>query len=190
MKRLVVVSGIAAMALVTLSFLAGPDPGFTGAPDEQNCTNSGCHTSFKLNPDSDGQLSVTGVPEVYTPGMQYSLTLSLMHPTAKTWGFQITAVDSKGDPIGKFVITDQKNTQIVEGGGPRENRSYVEHTEAGNAANKTGGNSWTFAWVAPDSNVGNASFYACANAANGDEKPIGDRIYTKSPSPVAVAKAP
>ncbi|MBI3950760.1 MAG: VCBS repeat-containing protein [Acidobacteria bacterium] len=64
----------------------------------------------------------------------------------------------------------------------------IEHTLPGTARGKTGGNTWTFDWVAPSTNVGDVGFYGAGNASNGNNANTGDKIYTKSPAPLVVAK--
>lgn len=61
--------------LVGLLFLAGEAgaranyTGYSGAPGRQTCANS-CHGN------SNGTVSVTGFPELYTPGTPYTITLT------------------------------------------------------------------------------------------------------------------
>lgn len=170
---------------------AGPQPGTTGVPAgrklpaEMTCTS--CHSSSPQNPDAAGHVELRGVPERYTPGTRYALTFALSHddPAVHGFGFQLTAV--RRDTLagaGELVATDEKTTQVLPGdlGG----RQYVEHTYTGIGAGKSGGQSWTFEWVAPAHDVGDVAFFAAANAANLDGSKEGDRIYSRSPEPLAV----
>jgi hypothetical protein len=104
----------------------------------------------------------------------------------KGYGFQLTAVSrASGKRAGDLVATDEKTTQVIDG--DLGDRQYVEHTYGGMGAGKTGGQSWTFAWVAPAHDGGDVAFYAAVNAANLDGSNGGDRIYTRSPEPLAVS---
>jgi hypothetical protein len=174
---------------------AGPQPGTTGVPAgggfaaEMTCTS--CHGSSPLNADGAGRLELRGLPAHYTPGARYSLTFTLSHsdPAVRGWGFQLTAVGRTTlAGAGEFVATDAKTTQVMPGdpGG----RQYVEHTYGGMGAGKTGSNSWTFEWVAPAHDVGDVAFFAAGNAANLDGSKEGDRIYSRSPEPLAVVHGP
>ena len=187
------VAFIAVLATVRLAGAtsAGPQPGTTGVPAggklaaEMTCTS--CHGSSPQNPDGAGRIELRGVPERYAPGQHYALTFVLAHtdPAVKGFGFQLTAV--RRDTLagaGELVVTDERTTQVLSGGvGGRE---YVEHTYNGIGAGKSGSQSWTFEWIAPAHDVGDVAFFAAANAANLDGSKEGDRIYSRSPEPLAV----
>jgi hypothetical protein len=178
------------------SFQTGPPPGVTGVPAgegipaEPTCIQSGCHETFPLNPDTRGRIELTGVPDNYIPGQRYSVTFRITHPDTdrRRWGFQVTTISLQDfRPAGNLEVTDRRNTQIVTD--PlHANRQYIEHTILGTGQGRTGGFSWTFAWVAPDSNIGDVAFFGAGNAANGDSQPRGDKIYNPTPNPLAVAK--
>lgn len=174
----------------------GPVPGVTGVPagggiaPEPTCIQSGCHESFPLNPDSRGRIELSGVPDNYLPGQRYTLTFRITHPDTdrRRWGFEVTAVNLLDyRPAGTLEVTDRRNTQMVTD--PlRANRQYIGHSVLGTGQGRTGGFSWTFAWVAPSGNVGDVAFYGGGNAANGDSQPVGDKIYNPTPNPLAVAR--
>lgn len=174
---------------------AGPQPGMTGAPAvgteaaEGTCVS--CHTSFAINPDDKGTLTIEGVPYTYVPGQTYPLTFRLAHPDPAVlrWGFQMTAVVLKdGSGAGEFVATDPAATQVLSA--MSGTRTYIEHSYGGTAIGQPGGNAWTFDWKAPASDVGAVGFFAAANASNVDGSNQGDRIYSKSPAPLAEARGP
>ncbi|HEX9611604.1 MAG TPA: choice-of-anchor V domain-containing protein, partial [Gemmatimonadales bacterium] len=50
------------------------------------------------------------------------------------------------------------------------------HTLAGTSVAAGGTGRWTFRWTAPD--AGAVAFHVAANAANDDDSPLGDFIYT------------
>lgn len=174
----------------------GPVPGVTGVPAgggiaaEPTCIQSGCHESFPLNPDSRGRIELSGVPDNYLPGQRYTLIFRIAHPDTdrRRWGFEVTAVNLLDyKPAGTLEVTDRRNTQIVTD--PlRAGRQYIGHSVLGTGQGRTGGFSWTFAWVAPSDGVGDVAFYGGGNAANGDSQPVGDKIYNTAPNPLAVAK--
>lgn len=173
----------------------GPEPGVAGVPAgkglpaERTCV--ACHASAPLNPDAQGTLALTGLPERYEPGARYHLQFTITHtdPAAKRWGFELTAVALPSlVGAGEIVLTDPKTTQTVFG--DLGERQYVGHALQGTAPGKTGGHSWQFDWIAPAEDVGDVAFFGAANAANLDGSKEGDRIYSPSPKPLAVVRRP
>src|SRR5207249_4897262 len=108
-------------------------------------------------------------------------------PTARRWGFELTAIDAGGAStlVGNLTITDMVNTWKRVASDSGKSRAYISHTEDGTFLGKTGSNSWSFNWTAPAASVGDVTFYAAGNAADGQVTPEGDYIYATS----AVAKA-
>lgn len=179
------------MAGTALANSEGPIPGFTGAPGmkgaEPEMTCQSCHIDYALNPDRLGRVELQGVPPVYQPGKSYTITLQLKHPTAKRWGFQLTALSTPNyTAAGDFAALD-KTTQKKTAAG----RQYIEHGSIGGKATgmgKTGSYAWTFTWTAPKTNVGNVAFFAAANMANGNGDVTGDRVYA-SAKPLFTSRA-
>ena len=159
------------------AFSSGPPAGYTGAPDEVDCT--ACHTSFEVN-SGEGSVSISGLPDAYLPGQQVAVTVTVNHPDGFLYGFQVTAIDETGKEAGDLVPTDVDNTQersTTINGQPRQ---YIEHTFSGTFPLVFNQRSWTFTWVAPGTDVGPVTFYAAGNGADGNQEPTGDYIYTTS----------
>lgn len=184
-----------AVAGVSFAASAGPQAASCGVPAigseaaEPNCTS--CHNSAALNPDQAGSVRLDGVPPSYEPGRSYPLVLHIEHSDKSLlrWGFQVTAVAlADGAGAGEFVVTDSATTQILSS--MSGTRSYLGQTYNGTAIGKTGGTSWSFEWKAPATPVGKVGFFAAANAANADGSNQGDRIYSKSPLPIAESGGP
>jgi hypothetical protein len=134
-----------------------------------------CHWENPLNEPS-GRLTLEGIPERYTPGEQYLITVTLARPGLGRGGFQLSAREdgmnmTSGSNAGVLASPD-KTTQVVK---DEKLVSYVEHTEQGTEP-KGGTASWKVSWTAPD--AGDVIFHAAANAANDDDSPLGDYIYT------------
>ena len=170
----------------------GPPLGFTGAPGEGNCT--GCHYTFALNSGA-GKVEITGLPASYTTGQSYTVTVTVSHPTARAWGFELTALDSNGtsSTVGTLTATNTTTTLKRDSSASGQQRTYLSHSEAGIAQGKTASNSWSFTWTAPASAVGDITFYAVGNAANNQVSPEDDYIYTTSvkvPSPAGTNRPP
>lgn len=158
----------------------GPPLGFTGAPGEGNCT--GCHYTFALN-SGGGKVEISGLPASYTPGQSYTVTVTLTHPTARAWGFELTALDASGTSatVGALTVTNSTTVLKRDSNASGKLRTYLSHNdETGIAKGKTGSNSWSFSWTAPAASAGDITFYAVGNAANNQISPEDDYIYTNS----------
>ncbi len=178
----------------------GPPIPFTGAPGEGTCI--GCHYSFGVPnpPNSGGSLAITGLPANYTPGETYTVTITLAHPTARRWGFEVTAIgtDSTSNTAGNLAVIDSIRTIRRVSDATGFARVYISHySEEGRPASQDGtypgqaiSNSWTFNWTAPSSPQGAVSFYAIGNAANNQVSPEDDYIYTTSVTVQAPNSAP
>ncbi len=173
-------SGSHSSLLTHAKISPGPPLGFTNAPGEGNCT--GCHYTFALNSGA-GKVEITGLPVAYTPGQNYQVTITLTHPTARAWGFELTALDANGTSatIGTLTATSPTTTLKRESSDSGQQRTYFSHNgETGIAQGKPGSNSWSFLWTAPAISVGDVTFYAVGNAANNQVSPEDDYIYTTS----------
>ncbi len=153
----------------------GPFLERTGAPSEVACNT--CHRTYPLD-SGPGRVAIEGLPEQYTPGQTYPVTVRVADPLAKKWGFQITAIDELGHAAGFF----QSNTLSVSALGPsqRLGRYYAQHTLTGTYDGSRGEVSWSLVWKAPSTDLGPVTFYAAGNAANGDHTDFYDYIYTTS----------
>lgn len=180
------------------SYQSGPPAGRTGVPagggfpPEPTCAATGCHDSFPLNPDAKGVIELLGVPDNYIPGQQYALTFRITHPDPdrRAFGFQTTAVAIETYlGAGAFVSTEP-DTTTIRGCTPADkcpssllgtHRQYIEHDPKRIGR---GGASWNFAWIAPETNVGDIAFYGSGNAAGFPlGKAEGDKIYNPSAKP-------
>jgi uncharacterized protein (TIGR03437 family) len=159
----------------------GPPASRTSAPGEQNCTLSGCHTSFALN-SGPGTVAITGLPDNYTPGQAYTVTFTITQTNRTAWGFQITVLDEQNRFAGTLTATDAVRTTVINGNIGGQLRRYIQHTSAG--TNQT---SWSFRWTAPATAVGRITMYAAGNAANDSGTPEGDYIYTTNKAMAAPA---
>ena len=160
-----------------LAYRTGPDPGYTGAPGELDCT--ACHFS---GPAPTGQFSITGLPANYTPNAEIPLTVTLTQGGRAAFGFQATAIDDAGNAAGSVILTEPARTQLITSGISGNQRFYVEHTTGGANPTGSGTGSWTFKWQAPAASVGRVRFFVAGNAANNDNTQLGDAIYTTSAS--------
>jgi uncharacterized protein (TIGR03437 family) len=162
-------------ALPVFALPTGAPPGNTGAPGNLVCT--ACHRSFALNPEG-GSVRIQAVN--YKPGQAQTLRVTVSHPEAVRWGFQIAARWAK-DPTqnaGRFNAPNA-DVQIQQAG------VYATHTAAGTLTNgANGAKTFEVEWVAPEgADDSDVIFYAAGNAANNNATGTftgntGDRIYT------------
>jgi hypothetical protein len=133
----------------SMTYPTGAPAGHTGSPsDKATCTQ--CHHGIaiskagciKSNVDSSG----------YKPGTTYTISLtSVGLATSDKFGFQVSPQNASGKLLGKLVVTDADETQIIGKG------KYITHTHDG--INSTGSKSWKFNWIAPEAGTGDVTFY-------------------------------
>lgn len=165
-----------------VSDASGPSSGYTGAPNENNCTS--CHSGSTVVTSGTQWNRVrmrSNIPSTgYLMDSTYTITITYAESGISKFGFQLTALSSdSAKAAGTFATTDartQKNSGTVSG----LTRNYIEHTATGNAKVATDSTSWVFKWKAPSKNMGNVMFYMSLNAANDDGGRSGDVIYSKS----------
>jgi hypothetical protein len=155
------------------AYAEGAPPGFSGGFGEQAC--DGCHFESPLNV-KPGQLTIAGVPERFTPGERYTLTLTLSHPTMKIAGFQLAArIENGGTQAGTLAAApgEEKRVKVETQG----NIQYVNQRVEGTVLTTPGTARWSVVWTAP-AMPGTVLFHAAANAADQNEATRGDFVYT------------
>jgi hypothetical protein len=162
---------VAAAALAAGGFPDHAPVAMTGGFGERTCAS--CHFGTDLN-DPGGAFAIEGVPARYVPGAEYALRVRLARPGMGAAGFQLTARYAGGGGAGA-----QAGSLAAEGAAEvraAEDVQYAGHTD-GRSAAAAGEAAWTVRWRAPDGG-GPVVFHAAANAADGDESPLGDHVYT------------
>ena len=150
----------------------GPPLGFSGGFGEDHC--QACHNSEKLNANP-GSVTLS-VPERYSPGKAYSVTVTLKRPGMKIGGFVLTArfendsaqagtLSPGDDQQGRVKIANDRGVQ------------YAYHSRPGTELTSPDLVRWTVQWTAP-TGTRSVLFNAAANAANGDDTQSGDFVYT------------
>ena len=172
-----------------------PSIGYTGAPTDhsgQDCST--CHNSFgAANSDKSGSLNVTfGNTAGYVPSVQQLIHIVVQNPNASRWGFQITIREQTDQTLsaGTFAVLNSTDPETVVcdngsqfGAQPpcaaSTTRQFAEHMNAPRGAS---GQAFAFdvAWTPPAQEVGRLIVYVSAVAANGDDQPTGDHVYTFS----------
>jgi hypothetical protein len=181
---LVAWSGAALLApALLLAFQEGPLPAHTGGFGEPSCHL--CHFDNPVN-DPGGTLDLTGVPDRYTPGEAYPLTVHLARPGARRAGFQLSVRFAAGPTRGRQAGRLEPaagGLQIVTAADTGVD--YLTHDESGSRPDPSGAALWRLRWVAPPAPAGPVLFHVAANGGNDDQSPLGDYIYTveRSSSP-------
>ncbi len=149
-----------------------PPPATTGGFGEPTCVS--CH--FGTTPDTLGSLALHGLPPAFAPGRSYELTVELARADMAAAGFELSARfasgPARGRQAGGFRVLGNDVTVTPQGG-----VDYVHQTLAGTAPPTPGLARWRIEWSAPDEGSSPVRFHVAANAANGDESPLGDRVY-------------
>ena len=136
----------------------------TGAPGENTCYF--CHTAYLEN-SGPGSITVTSSGgTAYAPGGNYLITVTVTQSAIPKYGFQMTALNGANLRAGTFSPVINTDTFLVGG------RHYIEH----NGANSTG--VWMIPWQAPQTNVGDITFYATGVAAMFPTGTPGDYPYS------------
>ncbi len=142
----------------------GAAPGYTGSPGDtfKNCT--ACHggTAVKVNNWITSDIPAEG----YVPGQTYTITATNKESGATRFGFEISPQDTLGNLLGTMVITDAVRTKFVGG------TKYITYTE--NGVEGQDSLSWTFKWVAPQTDE--VVFYGGFNS-NFDGHKGGDQTF-------------
>ncbi|HEX6983119.1 MAG TPA: choice-of-anchor V domain-containing protein [Balneolaceae bacterium] len=147
---------------------------FTGGFGEETCRS--CHFDYDLNPEG-GSLSVSGIGEEISPGEILNIQITVRRNDLGKAGFQLSARFTDGSQAGRFKIKDNERVMFTEA--VPDSLQYIQHSEAGTKPVKSGVNSWTVAWQAPESIEKAIIFNVAANAANGDASEFGDFIYAE-----------
>jgi hypothetical protein len=174
---------VAALALLAFApegarggFPDGAPPGFTGGFGEPTCQQ--CHFGGTLN-EEGGSLSIEGVPDAYRPGGRYRLVLTLRRGDMERGGFQLAARfadgTAAGGQAGSFQVADERVKVVADAQGRVQ---YAGHARPGVEPTGEGTSVWVLEWAAPAEAAGPVTFHAAANAADGDESPLGDLVYT------------
>lgn len=159
---------------ITLAYSEHPPLAHTGGFGEPTCQQ--CHFDQAFN-DPQGSLTLEGLPEIYTVGARYRLTINLKRPDIHKGGFQLAARFKTGKQAGSLRALDGRVELVQEAS---SGIHYAQHTRAGTSPVSSNTATWTVEWTAPDINGGDVIFDVVANAANDDASPFGDYTYIRN----------
>lgn len=173
------------LPMLLLAFSVGPDPRHTGAPGDQTCARSGCHTGTAVNGGGGRvELQLPG-GLTYVPGQKQRIAVVITdgNATTRNYGFQATArlgSNEANGQAGTFSLVGRDIILCVDGrertGASCPSSAALEFISHGDASNRTG--RFEFDWTPPATDVGPVKIYVAGNAANGNGAASGDRIYT------------
>jgi len=185
MSRTLLATLLLAAPIALFGESAMPSLGYTGAPTDHNGQDcSTCHNSYgAANSDATG--SVTTNISSYNPGVQQTIHVTVQHPQAQRWGFQITIrsvsdqTQSAGDYSAGIAVQVVCDDGSRFGSAPPCNamREFGEHLNAPRTATGAG-YEFDVTWSPPESEIGDLQVYISAVAADGDGTAAGDRVYT------------
>lgn len=165
-------------ACATLAFASrhvdGPPPGHTGGFDEPTC--QACHEGADINLEG-GAIGVEGLPTRYIPGARYDVVVVLQDEEMGRAGFQGAVRYLEGPRRGRSAgrLDPQDGRTALQRS--EHGIEYIAHTGPGSDVASPLVASWMFVWTAPPDSAA-VMFHAAGNAANGDNSPFSDLIYT------------
>lgn len=172
--------------LAMFGFSGGPPSARTGVPADGNnaLTCAACHQGTPVNsPGGRISISVSG----YTPGVKQNITVTVEHPDAQRFGFQLTArlASDETKPAGSFTVTPDTRVRCGLAGATAPDApceagavQFASHTAASTRPGSASPATFTVEWTPPAANEGPVVFYAAGNAANNSGNNQGDRVYT------------
>lgn len=173
---------LVASPIALIAFSTGPPAKRTGNPIDGGLTCTACHADQgAANSDPRGSVAISAA--TYTPGVKQTIKVTVAHPTASRWGFQITArlISDPSKQAGAFTVNDtvrvRCDTVPAQDAPCNGANEFPEHNNAPITA-AGAGYTFTVDWTPPATDVGDVVFYAAGNAANNDKNLTGDHIYT------------
>jgi len=157
----------------TAAYVEGAPPGFSGGFDAPSC--HACHFHGEVNSGPE-RVEIAGVPDRFTAGARYVVTVTLRRPDMRLAGFQLTArFKDDGTQAGSVAAAPDDEPRVkVE---TYDGVSYVSQRKAGAILADAHLARWSVEWAAPDAQRP-VVFHVAANAADGDGTAEGDYVET------------
>gem|GEM_PF-483905 len=158
----------------------GTPPGYSGAPADGGRDCTACHRG-QVNSDRRGGLVIHAGS--FQPGVRQKVLLTLSHPQARRWGFQLTARLARDQAKQAGTFTGSPEVAVICGPEGRKAPcqgalEFANHTALSSYRGKPGPVSWQVEWTPPAAEAGEVIFYAAGLAANNDGSAQGDWTYT------------
>jgi uncharacterized protein (TIGR03437 family) len=182
MKKLLA-SSLLAFPVMLLAFSGGPPIRRTGAAVDGGLSCTACHRTFEpANSDTRGRITIQAGS--YTPGIKQLIRVTVEHPEAQRWGFELTARLASDEAKQAGTFTPTSNIRVAcdpTGNAPCNGAlEFATHVAASTQQGTRNRGSFAVEWTPPATDVGEVVLYAAGNAANGNGIPTEDRIYTTS----------
>lgn len=128
-----------------------------------------CHDTYGSF-GGPGHAAIEGLPAVYVPEQVYTVSVKVKQPGAKSFGFQLYAVDQQGRQAGRIQSDDIKQ-DVRKARGVTFLKSSFHGVEAQDEQ------TWSFQWKAPADPSVRVGFYSEAVAADGHDEVLNDHVY-------------
>jgi hypothetical protein len=166
-------------SLIISSYVSGPPAASTNAPGESTCFASpACHGGTPNTGPGFAEITVMGgIPtgNFYLPDSSYQMMPYISDNTKLKGGFQVVARLNNGLNAGISTLMTPSMTQLISSGG----YDYVSQTTMGAVEPiMINMHDWMYNWIAPSAGAGPVTFYVSFIAADGNNSPSGDNIYT------------
>jgi hypothetical protein len=146
-----------------------------------------CHTGAELNAPG-GELTISGLPERYSPGQTYRITVQLKRPELERGGFSLASRFASG-PLARSQAGEWQSSDpgVVFFPDMRTKVRYAQHSASGARATIAGTLRWQLDWKAP-AEAEPVQFNVAASASNNDASPLGDVVYAREVTVLAALR--
>lgn len=174
-----------ATATFLSAYPSGAPAGKTGGLSSSTCTS--CHSSLTT---SNSSLTISGNPSSYTPGQQYTISITMAPPSPGSgFGFQISSRSTPGSAQAGTLAGQSADTGI---NGTSGGVTYVGQTSAG--CSGASSCSWNVSWTAPAASADTVQFdVASVSGYRGDyfaQKSVTATPQASQPGPQFAASNP
>lgn len=169
-----------ALPLSCFATSTGPPVLRTGAAVDGGINCTACHRGDPPNSDQTGRIAIDTT--AYVPGVTQTVRVTVEHPDARRWGFQLTARPANDERrmAGTFAVTELIRVRCAPAGADAPCNGQLEFASHNANSTRLGSNGrYTFEvrWTPPAEDAGDIVFYAAGNAANDSANNQGDLIY-------------
>lgn len=182
------VLALTACGLVPLSlfgFSGGPPIERTGARVDGGLNCTACHRDVgPANADLRGRVAIEAAS--YRPGVRQTIRVTVEHPDAMRWGFQLIArfATDERRQAGTFEpVADRIRVRCAPTGANAPcngEREFASHVALSTTMGSNGRATFEVNWTPPAEESGDIVFYAAGNATDGSAGLTGDLVYTTS----------
>jgi hypothetical protein len=177
------VCGLAPLSL--FGFSGGPPIERTGARVDGGTSCFACHRDAgAANADLRGRVAIEAAS--YRPGVKQTIRVTVEHPDARRWGFQLIArfASDERRQAGSFEpVANRIRVRCApnEANAPcNGEREFASHLLASTTLGANGRMTFEVDWMPPAEESGDIVLYAAGNAGDGSAGLTGDLVYTTS----------